>query len=92
MQASEGGWQHLTKLHEWAVEAEKQKSCSQTALEWIALLERARKRKEKGEEKKGKHTKQAKESELRQCEALSWLKVVGKVSFMHLIAPNAVKD
>lgn len=90
MQASEGGWQHLTKLHEWAVEAEKQKSCSQTALEWIALLERESKEEEG--EKKGKHSKQAKESELRQCEALSWLKVVGKVSFMHLIAPNAVKD
>lgn len=55
-------------------------------------LVRERESKEEEGEKKGKHTKQAKESELRQCEALSWLKVVGKVSFMHLIAPNAVKD
>lgn len=47
---------------------------------------------EEGAGREAKHTKQANESELRQCETLSWLKVVGKVSFMHLIAPNAVKD
>lgn len=75
---SEGCRKHLRLVEVEEEPGRGRRGCSQTALEWIALLES---RQEEGRTGGGGSR-----------ETASCRQVVGKVSFMHLIAPNAVKD